>query len=53
MPACSRTRHDSFVNSGRNILDGPGLKTFNISVLKNTSLGGHGTLQFRTEFSPY
>jgi hypothetical protein len=42
--------YGSFGNSGRNILDGPGLETFNVSILKNTTLGEHGTLQFRTEF---
>ncbi len=42
--------YGSFGNSGRNILDGPGLQTFNVSVLKNTPLGEHSTLQFRTEF---
>ncbi len=42
--------YGSFGNSGRNILDGPGLQTFNISILKNTSLGERGNLQFRTEF---
>jgi hypothetical protein len=40
----------SFGNSGRNILDGPGLQTFNVSVLKNTSFGERGSLQFRAEF---
>jgi hypothetical protein len=42
--------YGSFGNSGRDILDGPGLETFNVSILKNTSLGEHGNLQFRTEF---
>ncbi len=39
----------TFGNSGRNILEGPGLQTFNVSMLKNTGLGEYGTLQFRAE----
>jgi len=42
--------YGSFGNSGRNILEGPGLQTFNVSLLKNTSLHEHGSLQFRAEF---
>lgn len=39
----------SFGNSGRNILDGPGLATVNFSVLKNTQLIESLTLQLRAE----
>jgi len=39
----------SFGNAGRNILEGPGLATFNVSVLKNTTLHEYGSLQFRAE----
>lgn len=40
----------SFGNSGRNILDGPGVQAFNVSLLKNTQIAEHNTLQFRAEF---
>jgi hypothetical protein len=39
----------SFGNSGRNILDGPGQQTINVSLLKNTMLTESLTLQFRAE----
>jgi len=39
----------SFGNSGRNILDGPGLASVNVSLLKDTSLREGLTLQFRCE----
>ena len=39
----------SFGNSGRNILDGPGLATLNLSLVKNTPLSDRATLQFRAE----
>lgn len=39
----------TFGNSGRNILDGPGLATVNLSIVKNTSLSERATLQFRAE----
>ncbi len=39
----------NFGNSGRNILDGPGLVTANVSLVKNTSLSERANLQFRTE----
>ncbi|MFN0105515.1 MAG: TonB-dependent receptor domain-containing protein [Bryobacteraceae bacterium] len=39
----------SFGTSGRNILDGPGLATLNLSVVKNTPLSDRATLQFRAE----
>jgi outer membrane receptor protein involved in Fe transport len=38
-----------FGNSGRNILDGPGYQSLNMSVLKNTSLTERTSLQFRAE----
>ncbi|MDX2152595.1 MAG: carboxypeptidase regulatory-like domain-containing protein [Bryobacteraceae bacterium] len=39
----------SFGNSGRNILDGPGLQTINLSLLKNARLTEAVTLQLRGE----
>jgi outer membrane receptor protein involved in Fe transport len=39
----------SFGTSGRNILDGPGLATVNLSLVKNTTLSDRATLQFRAE----
>jgi len=38
-----------FGNSGRNILDGPGSQTINVSLMKNTSLTESMSLQFRAE----
>jgi hypothetical protein len=40
----------TFGNAGRNILDGPGLQTFNLSLVKNTVFSDRYTLQFRSEF---
>ena len=42
--------YGQFGNAGRNILDGPGLQTVNVSIVKNTALRERLTLQFRTEF---
>jgi hypothetical protein len=39
----------SFGNSGRNTLEGPGLATVNLSLVKNTVFREHATLQFRAE----
>jgi len=39
-----------FGNSGRNILDGPGLETVNFSIVKNTAFNERLTVQFRSEF---
>jgi outer membrane receptor protein involved in Fe transport len=39
----------TFGNSGRNILDGPGLQSFNVSLMKNTALAEATTLQLRFE----
>jgi hypothetical protein len=39
----------SFGNSGRNILEGPGLATVNMSLLKDTRLTERWTAQFRAE----
>jgi hypothetical protein len=36
-------------NSGRNVLDGPGLATFDLGIFKNTKVGENVTIQFRTE----
>lgn len=40
----------SFGNAGRNILAGPGLATFNFSLLKNMQATEQLNVQFRTEF---
>jgi len=40
----------SFGNSGRNILDGPGLQNVNVSLVKQASLSESMNLQFRAEF---
>jgi hypothetical protein len=42
-------RHGSFGNAGRNILEGPGLQTINVSVTKNTPLRENVSLQLRAE----
>ncbi len=39
----------TFGNSGRNILDGPGSQTVDLSIVKNTTLTERATLQFRAE----
>jgi hypothetical protein len=39
----------SFGNAGRNIVEGPGLAVFNISLVKNIGLTESARLQFRTE----
>ena len=39
----------TFGNAGRNILDGPGYQSVNISLLKNTALTERVNLQFRAE----
>ncbi|MBI1982843.1 MAG: TonB-dependent receptor, partial [Acidobacteria bacterium] len=39
----------SFGDSGRNILDGPGFQSVNVSLLKDTTLREGVTLQFRAE----
>jgi hypothetical protein len=39
----------TFGNSGRNILDGPGLQSFNVSLVKNTTLREAFSVQFRAE----
>jgi hypothetical protein len=43
---CTRT---AFGNVGRNTITGPGLWTFDFSMLKDTKLTERATLQFRTE----
>jgi len=48
--AFSVPTHGTFGNAGRNILDGPGLQTFNLSLVKNTVFSDRYTLQFRSEF---
>jgi len=40
----------SFGDAGRNILEGPGLQTFNISLVKNFFVQENLNLQFRSEF---
>jgi hypothetical protein len=39
----------NFGNSGRNILEGPGLATVNLSLVKNALIRERATLQFRLE----
>ena len=39
----------NFGNAGRNILDGPGLRSINVSLLRNFSLRESLSLQFRAE----
>jgi Carboxypeptidase regulatory-like domain/TonB dependent receptor len=39
----------TFGNAGRNILDGPGYQSVNLSLLKNTALSERVNLQFRAE----
>jgi hypothetical protein len=41
--------YGSFGNAGRNILEGPGLGTVNVSLLKNTAIAEHMNLQLRVE----
>ena len=40
----------SFGSSGRNILDGPGLQSVNVSVIKSFAVKEHSSVQFRAEF---
>jgi len=40
----------SFGNAGRDILDGPGLATVNLSIVKNTRFTERLNVQFRAEF---
>jgi hypothetical protein len=42
--------YGSFGNSGRNILDGPGYQTWNLSLIKNSKIREGLDFQFRTEF---
>jgi hypothetical protein len=39
----------NFGNAGRNIVDGPGYRSLNLSLIKNTPLPDRATLQFRAE----
>ena len=39
----------SFGNAGRNILEGPGQQTINVSLLKETKITERTTVQFRAE----
>jgi outer membrane receptor protein involved in Fe transport len=41
--------YGAFGNAGRNILEGPGLATWNASVLKDTKITEGATIQFRLE----
>lgn len=40
----------NFGSAGRNIVDGPGLQTINLSLVKNTVFSDRYNLQFRAEF---
>jgi len=48
--AFTLAEYGSFGNSGRNILDGPGLRDVSISLIKNTTIREEIRLQFRAEF---
>jgi hypothetical protein len=37
-------------SAGRNILEGPGLKDFDLGLLKNSQIGERSSVQFRAEF---
>ena len=39
----------TFGDAGRNIVVGPGYRDFDFSILKNTKIGEHANVQFRTE----
>ena len=41
--------YGTFGNAGRNILEGPGSSSINVSAIKNTALRESLTLQFRAE----
>ncbi len=41
--------YGTFGNAGRNVVDGPGRQTVNVSLIKNTSIAERTTLQFRAE----
>jgi len=41
---------NTFGNSGRNIVIGPGVNNFDLSLIKDTKVSEGKTLQFRTEF---
>ncbi len=47
--AFTMPRFGAFGNAGRNILDGPGLQTINVSLLRDFTLGEGLALQFRAE----
>jgi len=48
-PAFSMPPFGSFGNAGRNILEGPGLAVFNVSLVKNIGVTESTRLQFRAE----
>ena len=39
----------SFGNAGRNIVEGPGFASVNVSLIKNTAIAERATVQFRAE----
>jgi len=47
--AFSMPAYGTFGNAGRNILEGPGSSSVNVSVIKNTSIREGTALQFRAE----
>ena len=49
-PQPKRTLISECFSSGRNILEGPGFASVDVSVIKNTTIREHTTLQFRAEF---
>ena len=42
--------YGTFGNAGRNIVQGPPLRSANVSLLKEAPIGEDATLQFRAEF---
>jgi hypothetical protein len=48
-PAARKPGYGTFGNAGRNIVEGPGFSSVNISGVKNTTLREGVVLQFRTE----
>jgi len=41
--------YGTFGNAGRNILEGPGFSSVDVSIFKTTKINEHAALQFRTE----
>jgi hypothetical protein len=48
-PAFAMPARGTFGNAGRNIVEGPGFQSINVSVVKNTQVSEHVTVQLRAE----